>query len=117
VGWHQADQAAGRIIAYDQVRYRFNGSSPWADLRLLVDPKMSIGAGRELAAAIEHELRKELAGATIVARVEPHEDGSPSRRSTEADASDVKAGEDVAAKEAEPPIQGELDDGDEPAKG
>ncbi|MEX2215587.1 MAG: cation diffusion facilitator family transporter [Phycisphaeraceae bacterium] len=73
-----------RIIAYDQVRYRLSGSKQFVELRLLVDPKMSIRAGRELGAAIESELREALGGAAVVARVEPHEDG-PSHKSSHGD--------------------------------
>ncbi len=59
------------IVAYDNLRIRFNGPKRWVEVRLLVDPSLTIQAGRELGAMVEGRLRQALGDATVVARVEP----------------------------------------------
>jgi len=62
------------IVGYDNLRVRFNGPRRWVEVRLLVDPKLTIQAGRELGAIVEQKLRTALGEATVVARVEPKAD-------------------------------------------
>lgn len=64
------------IVGYDNLRVRFNGPRRWVEVRLLVDPKLTIQAGRELGAIVEEKMRSALGDATVVARVEPKISGT-----------------------------------------
>ncbi len=66
----------GAIVGYDNLRLRFNGPKRWVEVRLFVDPKLTIQAGRELGAIIERKMREALGDATVVARVEPKTNGT-----------------------------------------
>ena len=72
-----AEVRSNAILGYDNLRLRFNGPKRWVEVRLFVDPKLTIQAGRELGAIVERKMREALGDATVVARVEPREFAAP----------------------------------------
>lgn len=72
IGAILADEIArGDIIDFDNVRYRYNGPLRWVELRLLVNPDLTVRRGKQLAEQIQERIRREIDGATVVAHVEP----------------------------------------------
>jgi len=63
--------AGGGIVDYDNVRFRYNGPLRWVELRLLVEPDLTIARGKQLAERVQDRIRRAIDGATVVAHVEP----------------------------------------------
>jgi cation diffusion facilitator family transporter len=69
--------AAGKppfICSFHKLRHRHSGRYHWVDFHIMVDPTMSIGAGHNVASAIEYEIEQALGEGNATAHIEPCND-------------------------------------------
>jgi cation diffusion facilitator family transporter len=69
--------AAGRILAYHEVRHRHAGALHWVDLHIQVDGDLTVREAHEIASHVERRIEQQLGRAKAIVHVEPPEDITP----------------------------------------
>ncbi|MBI2219304.1 MAG: cation transporter [Candidatus Rokubacteria bacterium] len=69
--------AAGRILAYHEVRHRHVGAFHWVDLHIQLEGDMAVHQAHEIASHVERRIERQLGRAKATAHVEPPENITP----------------------------------------
>jgi cation diffusion facilitator family transporter len=67
---------APSICSFHKLRHRHNGRYHWVDFHIMVDPSLSVGAGHDIASAIEYEIEQALGEGNATAHIEPCDDAT-----------------------------------------
>jgi cation diffusion facilitator family transporter len=59
------------ICSFHKLRHRHSGRYHWVDFHIMVDPSLSVGAGHDIASAIEYEIEQALGEGNATAHIEP----------------------------------------------
>jgi cation diffusion facilitator family transporter len=71
-----ADGKQPAICSFHKLRHRHSGRYHWVDFHIMVDPSLSVGAGHDIASAIEYEIEQALGEGNATAHIEPCNDAS-----------------------------------------